>query len=243
MHSDGYYFGTTLAKRIDYFAFPRTGSHFLWTSLTGMLDLVFFPNEFVDNPEARQRNDELNPLATYAMKLREDGVPFQPVYIDAAPNGVHGTPRLGDHPLLLLIRDPHPTIYSWYHTSVDRWGAKVDDVPAWIADAYRGYARFYDDALALHRANPARVHLVRFEELKASATVLARVAAFIGVRPKLSPEFVFEWTRFERMTRPGQRTFYRTGDSVTWRADAQWRDWLRAAAPGDFSRFGYPEST
>ena len=38
MHSDGYYFGTTLAKRIDYFAFPRTGSHFLWTSLTGMLD-------------------------------------------------------------------------------------------------------------------------------------------------------------------------------------------------------------
>jgi hypothetical protein len=115
--------------------------------------------------------------------------------------------------------------------------------PAWIAEAYRGYAQFYDDALALHRANPARVHLVRFEELKASATVLAGVAAFIGVRPKLSPEFVFEWTQFERMTRPGQRTFYRTGDSVTWKADTQWRDWLRAAAPGDFSRFGYPEST
>jgi hypothetical protein len=84
---------------------------------------------------------------------------------------------------------------------------------------------------------------VRFEELKASATVLAGVAAFIGVRPKLSPEFVFEWTRFDRMTRPGQRTFYRTGDSVTWKADPQWREWLRAAAPGDFSRFGYSEST
>lgn len=242
MHSDGYYFGTTLAKRIDYFAFPRTGSHFLWTSLTGLLDLVFFANEHVENPEARQRNEELNPLATYAMKLREDGVPFQPVHIDAAPNGLHGTPRLGAHPVLLLIRDPHPTIYSWYHTSVDRWGAKVDDVPAWIADAYRSYARFYDDALAMHRADPARVHLVRFEELKASPAILAGVAAFIGVRPKLSPDFVFEWTRFDRMTRPGPRTFYRTGDSATWKADAQWREWLGAVAPGDFSRFGYPES-
>ena len=45
MHSDGYYFGTTLAKRVDYFAFPRTGSHFLWTSFTGLFDLVFFANQ------------------------------------------------------------------------------------------------------------------------------------------------------------------------------------------------------
>lgn len=242
MHSDGYYFGTTLAKRIDYFAFPRTGSHFLWTSLTGMLDLVFFPNQFVNDPEARQRSEELNPLATYAMKLREDGVPFQPVHIDAAPNGVHGGPVMGNHPVLLLIRDPHPTIYSWYHTSVERWGAKIDDVPGWIAEAYRGYARFYDAALTLHREHPDRTHLVRFEELKASAAVLAGVAAFIGVRPKLSAEFVFEWTQFDRMTRAGERTFYRSGDSSSWKKDARWRELVRAVAPGDFSRFGYLET-
>lgn len=241
MHSDGYYFGSTLAKRVDYFAFPRTGSHFLWTSFTGLFDLVFFANQFVDNPEARQRNDELNPLATYAMKLREDGVPIQPVYINAAPNGVHGGPVLGPDPAIILIRSPHPTIYSWYHTATERWSAQIDDIPAWMRDAYAGYARFYDTAFDLARTHPDRVHLIRFEDLKNSPTPLAQVAAFIGVRPKLSPEFVFEWTRFDRMTREGKRTFYRTGDNATWRTDPVWNDHLRRVNPGDFTRFGYSE--
>ena len=74
MTPDGYYFGTRLAVRCDYYAFPRTGSHYLWACLTGLLDLVFFPNEHVDNPEARQRVEELNPYAYYAMRLREDGL-------------------------------------------------------------------------------------------------------------------------------------------------------------------------
>ncbi|HRE05038.1 MAG TPA: sulfotransferase domain-containing protein [Opitutaceae bacterium] len=240
MHSDGYYFGTTLAKRIDYFAFPRTGSHFLWTSFTGLFDLVFFANQYVDNPEARQRSDELNPLATYAMKLREDGVPIQPVYINAAPNGVHGGPVLGQDPAIILIRNPHPTIYSWYHTATERWAARIDDVPAWIRDAYAGYERFYDAAFALQRQSPDRVHLIRFEELKEDVSSLRRVVDFIGVRPKLSPEFVFEWTRFDRMTKGGRRTFYRTGDNATWRSDPIWREHLKAAPLADFSRFGYP---
>jgi len=241
MHSDGYYFGTTLAKRIDYFAFPRTGSHFLWTSFTGLFDLVFFANQYVENPEARQRTEELNPLATYAMKLREDGVPVQPVYINAAPNGVHGGPVLGSDPAIILIRNPHPTIYSWYHTATERWSAKIEDLPHWIQEAYCGYTSFYETAFAMQQANPSRVHLVRFEALKEDPSVLAGLAAFVGVQPKLSPEFVFEWTRFDRMTRAGHRTFYRTGDNATWHSDASWRAHLKAVAPGDFSRFGYPD--
>jgi len=239
MHSDGYYFGTTLAKRVDYFAFPRTGSHFLWTAFTGLFDLVFFPNQFVENPEAKQRREELNPLAIYAMKLREDGVPVQPVYINAAPQGVHGGPALGDYPVIVLIRHPHPTIYSWYHTATERWSAQIDDLRAWQQDAYRQYVDFYDRALSLKQRHPERVHLIRFEDLKKEPGVLAEVAAFVGVRPKLSPEFVFEWTRFDRMTRPGPRTFYRVGNNAHWQSDAAWNEHLNALPPGDFSRFGY----
>ncbi|HRE83820.1 MAG TPA: sulfotransferase domain-containing protein [Opitutaceae bacterium] len=242
MHSDGYYFGTTLAKRVDYFAFPRTGSHFLWTSFTGLFDLVFFPNQFVENPEAKQRTEELNPLAVYAMKLREDGVPIQPVYINAAPQGVHGGPVLGDNPVIILIRNPHPTLYSWYHTATDRWGARIDDIRAWLKDGYRQYAEFYDRALAMQQASPERVHWIRYEQLKDSAAVLAETASFVGVRPKLSPEFVFEWTRFDRMTRSGPRSFYRVGNNAHWQNDPTWREHLRAIGPGDFSRFGYPEA-
>ena len=98
MSPESYYFGTRLAVRCDYYAFPRTGSHYLWACLTGVLDLVFYPNHFVDNPEARQRAEELNPHAYYALRLREDGVPFQPVYINASPQGTHGVPAAGEWP-------------------------------------------------------------------------------------------------------------------------------------------------
>lgn len=244
MSPESYHFGTRLAVRCDYYAFPRTGSHYLWAGLTGLLDLVYFPNEFVDHPEARQRAEELNPHAYYALRLREDGVPHQPVYINAAPQGVHGTPSpaAGDWPVLMLIRDPHPTIYSWYHTATERWGAKVPDRVAWMGDAYRQYQTFYDAAFAVLEANPARTFLVRFEELKRDPAVLQRLTAFLGVQPKLSPEFVHWWTDFGRMTRPGERTFYRAGDNARWRDDAAWQADLGRADPGDFSRYGYPKS-
>jgi hypothetical protein len=140
---------------------------------------------------------------------------------------VHGGPVLGQDPAIILIRSPHPTIYSWYHTATERWAAQINDVPAWIRDAYAGYERFYDTAFALQRQSPDRVHLIRFEELKEDVASLRRVVDFIGVRPKLSPEFVFEWTRFDRMTKGGRRTFYRTGDNATWRSDPAWREHLK----------------
>jgi hypothetical protein len=239
MTTESYYFGTRLAARFDYYAFPRTGSHYLWACLTGLLDLVFYPNEFVDNPEARQRADELNPHAFYALRLREDGVPYQPVYINAAPQGVHGVPAAGSWPTIILIRDPHPTIYSYYRTATDRWGAKVDDRRAWIADAYRQYREFYDAALGIAKKDPAKTLLLRFEELKTDPTTLNRIVKFMGVQPKLSPEFVHWWTDFERITQPGTRTFYRGGNNEQWRADQAWAADLASVNPGDFSRYGY----
>ena len=47
MDKDKYFFGTRLARQLDYYAFLRTGSHFLWNCFTGLFDLVFFENEFV----------------------------------------------------------------------------------------------------------------------------------------------------------------------------------------------------
>lgn len=239
MSPESYYFGTRLAVRCDYYAFPRTGSHYLWACLTGLLDLVFYPNEHVDNPEARQRAEELNPHAYYALRLREDGVPIQPVYINAAPQGTHGTPAPGNWPTLILIRDPHPTIYSWYHTAVDRWGAKIPDRVTWIREAYEHYRKFYTAGLAIHQQAPERTYLMRFETLKSDPTELERLVRFLNVQPKLSPAFVHWWTQFERMTQPGPRTFYRGGNNATWRADASWQADLAKVEPGDFREFGY----
>lgn len=241
MSPESYYFGSRLAVRCDYYAFPRTGSHYLWACLTGLLDLVFFPNEHVDNPEARQRAEELNPHAYYALRLREDGVPFQPVYINASPNGTHSTPVASAWPTLVLIRNPHPAIYSWYHTAVDRWGAKVPDRVAWMRDAYAHYHAFYQAAFTLLDQAPASTCLVRFEALKSGVGELDRIVAFLGVRPKLSPAFVHWWTDFERMTQAGPRTFYRGGNNSRWRDDTAWLADLAQVDTGDFSRFGYPE--
>lgn len=241
MTPESYHFGTRLAVRCDYYAFPRTGSHYLWAGLTGLLDLVFFPNEHVDNPEARQRAEELNPHAYYALRLREDGVPFQPVYLNASAQGLHGQPAAGGWPLLILIRDPHPTVYSLYHTARDRWNAQVTDRVAWLRETYQSYRDFYSKAFALETASPDKVLLLRYEELLASPAPLHRIVRFLGVQPKLSPEFVHWWTDFERFTRPGQRTFFRAGNNGKWREDAAWLADLQRAAPGDFAAFGYPD--
>lgn len=242
MSPESYHFGTRLAVRCDYYAFPRTGSHYLWACFTGLLDLVYYPNDFVGGTETRQRAEELNPHAFYALRLREDGVPYQPVYINAAPQGIHGVPASSEWPTIVLVRDPHPTIYSWYHTATERWGAKVPDRVEWMRNAYREYGDFYARAFDLLEKEPKRTLLIRFEELKADPAVLQQLVSFIGVQPKLSPEFVHWWTDFERMTQPGQRTFYRAGNNEQWRNDAAWQADLARVAPGDFRRYGYPSS-
>jgi hypothetical protein len=77
-------------KEFEYFAFPRVGSHFFYYCLTGLFDLIGLPHEHLTSIEAISRQEELNPLALYALKLREDGIPFQPVFFNALSNGMHG---------------------------------------------------------------------------------------------------------------------------------------------------------
>jgi hypothetical protein len=206
-----------------------------------LIDLVFFPTEFTDKPEPKQRAQELNPYTFYVLGMRDNGIPYHPVYIDPAPHGTHGLPSAGQWPVILLIRDPHPTIYSWYHTATDRWGLRVEDRVAWIRDAYRQYREYYERGFGLVAANPSNAYLLRYEELKRDHFALSHLVEFIGVQPKLDPKFVHWWTEFERMTKPGAKTFFRSGNNARWREDEAWLADLRLAGIGNFQQFGYFE--
>lgn len=232
-----YFFGRTLAKQIDFFAFPRTGSHFFRYCTVGLFDLVALPQPSTDDPEAIDRQRELDPLALYILDLREDGVPYVPVCFNARANGQHGIPVLGDCPAVVLMRDPMPTLYSFYRVARDRWGERIDRPAAWVRAKAKRYAEFYDAGLAIAAANPGRVLVLRYEDLAASPEALRRLVDFVGVRPKLRPELVHEVTRFERFARPGARTFYRAGDNDAWRSDADWAAILKEADLPDLTRF------
>ena len=232
-----YHFGVRLAREFDYFAFPRTGSHFLWHCFTGLFDLVFFPTPYTDQPEPKQRQEELDPMALLALKLRTDDAGHHPVHIRHDTNGLHGGPVDGGRPVLVLVRDPRATLFSFFHTARDRWGAQIPDTDAWLREQAAHFRRFYDAAWALHAAAPDRVLLLRFEELRRDPEALRRVVAFVGAPPKLPPEFVFWCCQFDRFTKPGPRTFYRQGDDAAWRQDPAWR--ARLEALGDFSPYGY----
>jgi len=238
LSQDVYTFGSRIAKRFDYFAFPRTGSHYLWACFTGLFDLVFYENEYTHMPEPVQRLKELNPLSSYSLKLREDGVPYQPVFINASANGTHGNPVSHGNPTIILIRDPMPVLYSYYKTAKDRWGLE-DEPVAWAQRKINEYRAFYSDALKVIDDANQNTLLLRYEDLKNSDNELERVVEFVGIEPKLNCDFVRYWTEFNRMTIDGHRTFYRSGDNEAWKNDGEWNRILDTAEPGDFSEFGY----
>lgn len=237
-----YYFGRVPAKRIDVFAFPRTGSHFLNYCCEGLFDLVWFPTRGIDKAEAVERQRELDPTALYALGLREDGVPYAPVHFDHGANGQHGPPVKGDWPVLILIRDPIATAYSYYKAATTRWsmGERMGDPAAWVGEKLACFRAYYERAFGVLAEHPRESLLMRFEELAAGPEALRRLVDFVGVRPKLSPEFVHAVTRFDAMVRPGERTFYREGDNKAWRSDAVWRDILDRATLPDCADLGYP---
>lgn len=239
---DRYYFGT-LARQIDCFAYPRTGSHYFNYCCSGLLDLVALPTPGIDNPEAISRQEELDPGVLAALAARSDGVPYQPVIINHRATGQHGEPARTEHPLVVLIRDPFATVYSYYKAATSRWGAadRIRDAGAWAAEKLGRYHSFYTRAWEVLAADPARSLLIRFEDLTAGPEPLRRLAELAGVTPKLPPELVHRLTRFDTITRPGARTFYRGGDNDAWRRDSAWCEAVEAAAPAlDFDRFGYP---
>ena len=93
--SEPYYFGRVPAVQIDMFSFPRCGAHFLRLCTAGLFDLVALPHGDSGKAEAAQRREELDPLSLYALNLREDGVPYHPVWFNTTSNGRHAM-RPGD---------------------------------------------------------------------------------------------------------------------------------------------------
>lgn len=234
---DKYYFGRSLARSIDTFAFARTGSHLFRHCTAGLFDLVAIAPPAADNPEAISRQLEVEPAALYALDLREDGVPFSPVMFNTRATGQHGFPKKGPDPMVVIIRDPIPTLYSFFRVSIDRWGQTIDDPPVWVRAKCQRYSEFYDTASVQLAASPSDSLLIRYEDLIAGPQPLVNLVNLVGVRPKLSPEFVHSILRFDSFVRPGKRTFYRAGDNQAWKSDAAWCEILRRADLPDLSRF------
>ena len=225
-------------KVVDYYAFPRTGSHFLGACIGGLFDHVtILPAQIRTDPEAVSRRDELSELALYALDLREPGVTYQPVWFDVLRNGPHGAPIPGENPILIVIRHPLAAAYSAWR-SRHRLGWVVETSQELGAHLDR-YETFYDAGLQLARNSADQVLILRYEDLIQSAEPLERLVRFVGLRPKLAPRFVHWVTRFENFVKPGERSFYRGGDDGAWRTDAQFGRLLAATGPRDFSRFGY----
>jgi hypothetical protein len=234
---DQYYLGRLL-KQIDVFAFPRTGSHFLAYCFVGLFDSVsLLPEIHRTLPEAISRQDEIKDETLYALDLREEGVPFQPVWLNPLAGGVHGVPVRTENPALLLIRDPVATAFSAWRAR-DRLGFKLltgED----LNDHWDKYEEFYDAGIRLIEQTAAKVLLVRYELLTAGFETLERIVEFVGAKPKLSPRFVHSITRFENFVKDGNRTFYREGNNESWKGSEEWCRLMLHAGPRDFRRFGY----
>jgi hypothetical protein len=236
---EAYHFGRTLAKEVEFFSYPRTGSHFLFYCFSGVFDLIARRHAELHNQEAISRQLELHESVLYALDLREDGVPYQPVWIDALSTGVHGLPRKAEKPAIILIRDPIATFYSIFRAGRDRWGMTISALPAWLKTTADEYERFYGEAFNILSGDDGPCLLVRYEALVAGPDELQRIVDFVGVTPKLRPDFVHRITKFESFVLPGERTFYRSGDNDIWRQDARWLEALYAIEDRDFTAFGY----
>lgn len=233
--------GQTPIRRIDTFAFARTGSHLFRYCTMGLFDRVELPRP--DNQEVQSREEEIAPAALHSLSRREEGVPFSPIAFNTRATGQHGFPEKGPDPMVVLIRDPIPTFYSFFKVATERWNQAIEDPPTWLRAKCQRYITFYQTAFSLIAALPTDSLLIRYEDLTASPEPLRRLVNLVGIRPKLTPEFVHSVTRFESFTRPGKRTFYRAGDNTAWKADPQWRDILSRADLPDLSRFEHRTPT
>jgi hypothetical protein len=243
---EAYFFGSRLARVVDFYAFPRTGSHFFRYCTQGLFDLVAVPGPAAGNREAIDRQNELDPEMLYALDLREDGVPYAPVLFNGAARGQHGTPAPGPNPIVILSREPVAAAYSFYRVARDRpgFGARVgEDSGAWLAGVLTQYHDFLVAARGTLAAMGDRAIVIRYEELRAGPAPLHALVALVGVRPKLRPELVHKLTRFETFTKPGERTFYRAGDDAAWRSDAAFVGLVERVAMPDFSEFAFVAPT
>ena len=237
---DQYLVGAQL-KELDYYAFPRTGSHLLYYSLTGLFDLVTkLPEEIRTNPEAASRKFELSEEAVYSLQLREPDAAVAPLLLNTMRHGLHGLPEPGDNAILMLIRNPLAATFSAWCTR-RRLGFDLD-TGAQLAKHLDRYEQFYDAAIQLVASQDTPALLIRYENLVSPFAFrdLDAIAKFVGLQPKLSPRFVAWVTRFDRFVARENRGFYRAGDNTAWRGNEDFADLLASAGPPrDFRRFGY----
>lgn len=234
-----YYFGKSLLREFDFFAFPRTGSHFFFYCLSGLFDLVTHPHGDLDNEEAISRQQEINPFVLYALELREDGIPYQPVCFNSLSDGVHGSVKYNNHKFIVLIREPISVVYSLYRVNTSRWGQQIDDLHKWVQQKFEEYNRFYTAAFNEIKTYPHEFLLMRYEDLLKNSDALKKLVEFVDLKPKLSPDFVCSLTNFETFVKDTNRTFYREGGYEAWRKDKCWQFVWNFVKRYDFARFGY----
>jgi len=234
-----YYFGKSLIREFDFFAFPRTGSHFFFYCLSGLFDLVSYPHGDLDNEEAISRQQEINPLVLYALELREDGIAYQPVCFNSLSTGIHGSVKYNNHKFIVLIREPISVVYSLFRVSTSRWKQQINDLHGWVQQKFMEYNEFYTSAFNEIEAYPQESFLMRYEDLIKSSDPLKKLVEFVDLRPKLSPDFVFSVTNFGTFAKDTNRTFYREGGNEVWRKDKSWEFAWSFVKRYDFARFGY----
>jgi hypothetical protein len=227
-----------LLREVDYFAYPRTGSHFFHYCLSGLFDLVTSFQPYLKHPEVRDRQNELNPDVLYALSLREPGAAFQPLHINA-PTGMHGLAEDSDGTVIVLIRDPIATAYSRYRVERDRWHGISQLTPEWLREELSRYCTFYDRSFEVLDRQGQSGLLVRWEDLVEGPAVLQQTAVFLDLVPKLSASFVWSMMRFRNVVGPSPRTFFRCGTNTAWTADPQWVETLGDLDSFSFERFGY----
>jgi hypothetical protein len=233
-------FARQYTKRIDYFAYPRVGSHYLFHCLSGLYNIVMYDMECLQTEETIRRKEELQSEAIYALGLQDPAKPQPiPVHIDPVPNGIHGLPTFRGLPIICLSREPHATVYSLYRLEQDRMHKTIEKPKVWLQKKFNDYENFYRKAVNLQKQKDESFELIRFEDLVEDENTLIKLSEFIGLEPKLDPQFVHSVTMFDRLTIKRNRTFYRAGNNERWREDTQFRELITSLDIPEIPEFGY----
>lgn len=242
------------------FSFPRVGGHFLTHCIRALYDTdpdpasanggIIWPSQspsaargdILPPPaENADRDNEINPLSRYALTLRDTPGALCQLNLIHGRTGMHGAPgdiRPGEF-AVVIIRDPIATIYSLYRVMRDRWSPETPFDASSVHHHLTQYQLFYQTAFDLKQRFYYNLKIVRYERLTESPEELRSFCNFLGIRPKLEPEFVWHITKFENFAAAGPRSFYRQGDNNAWRADSAFCRLLGPSADLDFTPFGY----
>ena len=227
-------------KRIDYFAYPRVGSHFLFHIFSGLYELILFESEDFKTEEYLARKNEINEFSLYALSLSDlNKSTRQPIFVNPKANGIHGTPIDSGFPIISLIRHPLATAYSYYRLERDRFNRSFSNEKAWILDKLNEFDKFYTQVFEVKNKIKNDMLILNFEDLVSDDKYINNIVDFFNVEPKLDPNFVYNCTKFENFTSNSDRTFYRNGDNEKWLQDDNFKLMIKDFDFKKFRKFGY----